>query len=147
MGNQLKDIADKIAFKFLGKPYIWGGDDPVSGFDCSGFCVEILKSIGLLPRKGDWTAQGLWSKFYKKCEVDKPYNGCLIFWSNARGDKIIHVEYAVNKYLAIGASGGGSKTQNRANAISQNAYIKVRPWASRPRVKGFIDPYLIFKNI
>lgn len=146
MENQLKDIADKIAFNFLGKPYIWGGDDPVNGFDCSGFCIEILKSIGLLPRQGDWTAQGLWHKF-SKCEVDKPYAGCLVFWTNIKGDKIIHVEYAVSNYLAIGASGGGSKTRNKQDAINQNAYIKVRPWGSRPRIKGFIDPYLIIKNL
>jgi cell wall-associated NlpC family hydrolase len=148
MINQLKWIAEKIAFSFLGKPYIWGGDDPVDGFDCSGFCIEILKSVGLLPRKGDWTAQGLWHKF-DKCILDErtePYKGCLVFWTNVKGDKIIHVEYLVDKYLSIGASGGGSKTQNKNDAINQNAYIKVRPYGTRPRIKGFVDPYLSIKN-
>ncbi len=142
----MKEIALKVAFASLNKPYIWGGDDPVNGFDCSGFCIEILKSIGLLPRKGDWTAQGLWNKFYKH-EVDKPHAGCLVFWTNVKGDKIIHVEYAISSHLCIGASGGGSKTRSKQDAINQNAYIKVRPWGSRPRVKGFIDPYLLIENI
>ena len=146
MTTGLKEIAEKIAFASLNKPYIWGGDDAVSGFDCSGFCIEILKSVGLLPRKGDWTAQGLWHKF-DKCKVDKPYAGCLVFWTNMKGDKIIHIEYAISEFLCIGASGGGSKTNDKQDAINQNAYIKVRPWGSRPRVKGFIDPFLIIKNL
>jgi len=28
--------------------YLWGGDDPLAGFDCSGFVIEILKSVGIL---------------------------------------------------------------------------------------------------
>jgi cell wall-associated NlpC family hydrolase len=132
-------IAKKIAFSFLGKPYIWGGDDPIAGFDCSGEVIEILKSIGILPRKGDWTAEGLWNRF-GRCEVKKPYNGCLVFWTNRSG-KISHVEYAINRELCIGASGGGSKTKTIEDAIKQNAYIKIRPWRSREEVKGFVDPF------
>jgi cell wall-associated NlpC family hydrolase len=139
MKNELKDIADKIAFSFLGKPYVWGGDDPVNGFDCSGFCIEILKSIGALPRQGDWTAEGLWNRLIAK-QVSEPYGGCLVFWTGST-DKIIHVEYAINEELCIGASGGGSKTQSNQDAIDQNAYIKVRPWKTRKNVKGFIDPF------
>jgi cell wall-associated NlpC family hydrolase len=145
MKNELIDIADKIAFSFFGKPYIWGGDDPVNGFDCSGMCIEILKSVGLLPRKGDWTAQGLWDRL-NKYEVERPYKGCLVFWTNIKGDRIVHVEYALTGQLSIGASGGGSKTKTKDDAINQNAYIKIRQWKTRPRVKGFIDPYLILKN-
>lgn len=135
----MKDIALKIAFSFLGKPYLWGGNDPVAGFDCSGFCIEILKSVGILPRRGDWTAQGLWNRLSEK-EVNGPYEGCLVFWTGS-SDKIIHVEFAVNEDLCIGASGGGSKTQDRQDAIDQDAYIKIRPWKTRKNVKGFIDPF------
>ena len=137
----MKDIAKQVAIKFLGKPYIWGGDDPMNGFDCSGFCIEILKSVGLLPRNGDWTAQMLWDKF-KYREVERPYDGCLVFWKHKSG-KIIHIEYAINETLCIGASGGGSKTQSEEDAVDQNAYIKIRPWATRSNVKGFIDPFNI----
>jgi cell wall-associated NlpC family hydrolase len=135
----MKVIAREVAMKFLGKPYLWAGDDPMNGFDCSGFCIEILKSVGLLPREGDWTAQMLWDKF-KYREVEKPHDGCLVFWKNNSG-KIIHIEYAINETLCIGASGGGSKTQTGEDAVDQNAYIKIRPWASRKNVKGFIDPF------
>ena len=141
----LMDIAREVAFKFLGKPYLWGGDDP-EGFDCSGFCIEILKSVGLLPRQGDWTAQGLWHKF-QDYEVEKPSLGCLVFWTDRRGDKIVHVEFVIGRDHAIGASGGGSRTTSREKAMAQGAYIKVRPYGSRKHLKGYLDPFKLIENI
>ena len=55
----MKNIVSSLAFKFIGLPYIWGGDDTIKGFDCSGFVIELFKSVGILPRKGDWTAETL----------------------------------------------------------------------------------------
>ena len=46
--NFRKNMAFEIAWHLLGTPYRWGGDDPILGFDCSGFIVEILKSVGVL---------------------------------------------------------------------------------------------------
>ena len=140
MANRIH-IATRVAWTFLGKPYLWGGDDP-SGFDCSGFCIEILKSVGLLPRKGDWTAAGLAQHFEEK-KVTSPYEGCLVFWASGSSGKIIHVEYCLNDVISIGASGGGSKTQTVQDAIKQNAYIKIRPFRTRGGLWGFVDP---FKN-
>ncbi|MCJ7772689.1 MAG: C40 family peptidase [Desulfobacterales bacterium] len=139
--QEKREIASKIAWTYLGTPYIWGGDDPMAGFDCSGFCIEILKSVGILPKTGDWTAHMLWEKFKDK-EVETPQAGCLAFWTNSSKDKIVHVEYAINDTLSIGASGGGSTTTSITTAIDQNAYIKVRPIKSRRYLKGILDPFL-----
>jgi cell wall-associated NlpC family hydrolase len=132
------DVAENVALSFLGKPYFWGGDDPIQGFDCSGYCIEILKSVGLLPRNGDWTAAMLFNLFEK---VNSPRRGCLVFWENGNG-RIIHVEYCLDHYLSIGASGGGSTTDSQQDAIRQNAYVKVRPFHSRKGVAGFVDPWI-----
>ena len=137
-----KQIAIKVAWSFIGKPYIWGGDDPVKGFDCSGFVIECLKSAGVLPRKGDWTAQGLYNSFYKNHWQGKEVTtGCLVFWG-ASTSKITHVELCLDDAFSIGASGGGSKTLTEIDAIKQNAYIKIRPFRTRKGIVGFCDPFL-----
>jgi len=112
----------------------------MAGFDCSGYVIEVLKSVGILPRKGDWTAQGLWARF-KEYPVDIPYEGCLVFWKERQSSRAIHIEICLNDELAIGAGGGGSTTQKVQDAIDQNAYIKVRPFRSRGNIKGFLDPF------
>ena len=132
-----REMASYIAFHFLGTPYVWGGDDP-SGFDCSGFCVEILKSVGALPKEGDWNAAMLAKQFPA---LPIPREGCLVFYSAGQDQRISHVEYCLSPALAIGASGGGSKTVSPADAWRQNAYIKVRPIKRGRHIAGYADPF------
>lgn len=137
------DLALDIAKEFLGRPYVWGGDDPIAGFDCSGFIVEILKSVGLLPSKGDWTAHGLY-ELYKERVVTAIMKGCLVFWDRNKDNKMDHVEMVFIDYLdgdtfTIGASGGGSRTMSLRDAIEQNAYIKIRPMPSNHSV--IVNPF------
>jgi D-gamma-glutamyl-meso-diaminopimelic acid endopeptidase CwlS len=135
----LRDLALKIAFSYLGRWYKWGGDDP-SGFDCSGFVVEILQSIGLIGRREDLSASALWDRFIR-CKIDEPMAGALVFWKGATGN-VCHVEFCIGKDHAIGATGGGSETLTEADAIRHNAYIKVRPIKSRKGIKGYLDPFM-----
>lgn len=130
-------FACEYARQFTGTFYKWGGDDP-AGFDCSGFAIEVLKAVGILQRKGDWTAAGLF-KLFAEIPRKNLAAGDLVFWQ--KNNKIIHVEIALNKHLAIGASGGGSNTLTHADAIKHNAYIKARPIDSRPGPRLYADPY------
>ena len=49
-----EEIADSIinfAKTFMGTPYVWGGNTPDSGFDCSGFVCYVYKQFNIaLPR-------------------------------------------------------------------------------------------------
>jgi len=136
--NQKRKIAVDYIKNWIGHWYKWGGDDP-SGFDCSGLVVEMLKSVGIVPRKFDATAAQLYKKFQYNV-VSSPTKGCLAFWHNNNG-KIIHVEILVDEELTIGASGGGSKTLTREDAIRDNAFIKMRPYRGRMNLHGFVDPF------
>lgn len=110
----------------------------MAGFDCSGFVIEVLKSAGILHRGYDNTAHGLFQEFVR---VSNPKEGCLVFWHGS-GQRIVHVEYCLDSVHSIGASGGGGRTVTLEEAIRQNAYIKIRPFESRPKVAGFANPFI-----
>lgn len=139
-----RTLAMQVAWSNYGLPYRWGGDDPLKGFDCSGFVIEVLKSVGLLPGKGDWTADGLWRLFSLDMMIPKPVPGALAFWSHNPGGTKKHIELCVDEEHCIGASGGGSKVLTEADAVSWNAFVKVRPI----RVRGsmpcieYVDPFV-----
>ena len=125
---------------YEGVPYTWGGDDP-SAFDCSGLTIECFKGIGVLPRKGDWSARGLYT-MWRSGMVIIPKAGDVIFWMNAAHNDIVHVEIILNDEMSIGASGGGSRVKTLQDAIKANAFIKKRPFRSRKHIKGFFNPYI-----
>lgn len=148
MDDTLRATALEVAMRYLGIPYRWGGDDPMAGYDCSGFVIEVLKSVGLIARRKDFTAQGLWELFEaQNHKVDEPTSGCLVFWSKLPNTPACHVEICLDTFLAIGASGGGSKTKTTQDAINQNAYIKIRPIGSRQGIKGYMDPFKERKGV
>jgi D-gamma-glutamyl-meso-diaminopimelic acid endopeptidase CwlS len=133
--DQRIEIAREVAMSYIGTYYKWGGDDP-SGFDCSGFVIEVLKSVGVFPRKGDSTAAGLYERYSRASGEDL---GNLIFY----GIRVVtHVEFCLGRGLAIGASGGGSRCTNDAMAIQLNAYIKIRPIKSRTGIIGYSNPFI-----
>lgn len=121
-------IAD-YALKFVGRPYIWGGDGSGKcdgGFDCSGLVLECLWAIGKLP-KGDLTAQGIHDAIMDKSGhvVPRMYiaaNDLLFFGKDAK--HITHVAIALDNCLMVEAGGGGSKCKTAATSTGM---VRVRP--------------------
>lgn len=102
------------AMKFIGKPYIWGGNN-AKGFDCSGLVIEVLQAFGILPQ-GDWTADGLSKKLQALgYNVVNDYcAGDIVFFKNS--SKYYHVAIMVNDFQYIEAGGGGSTCTNADNS-------------------------------
>jgi hypothetical protein len=126
------------AKSYLGRWYKWGGDDP-SGFDCSGFVIECLRTAGLLPNTGDWSADKLLCHFRDKT-VNIPDRGCLAFYldSNLRA---VHVVICLDPWFGIGAAGGDSKVNSIDGAIERNAFIKIRPLCQSGKL-ACVNPFL-----
>lgn len=135
----LRELAVRYAWHWIGTPYAWGGDD-FSAFDCSGFVSEILQALGVLPHGVRKTAQGLY-EIFKPFVVAAGYAGCLAFWLDDQ-DEAAHVMLMADDRHVIGASGGGSATKTREDAIRQNAFIKIRPLSYRGGKLVIIDPFL-----
>lgn len=129
------------AMSFVGLPYKWGGDDPIHGFDCSGFIIELLKAMGVVHNNFDTTANGLY-RHHDITRVNNPDFGVLAFFGNMRAT---HVSFCLNNTIHIEAGGGGSKTKTEKNAADQNAYLRVRPINSRSDLLGFGWPKYPFK--
>lgn len=140
-----RDIALLVWASYLNVPYLWGGDDPLAGVDCSGLVNEGLKSVALIPRESDYTADHLLNIVFKDHQriLDVQLrSGCLLFWARTDG-RVRHVEIvwarADGIIFTIGASGGGPKTTDRVEAIKQSAYVKIR--RATPGWAAAVDPF------
>jgi len=124
-----RDLAIEALKSHVNLPYIWGGNDPLAGFDCSGLMVEVLQAVGVLAKGSDFTADGL-SKKFPETEIFQP--GVMVFWDWNKDGRIDHVEMIAflddeGEVYTIGASGGDSATSSRQAAVSGDAYVKIRP--------------------
>jgi len=144
-----REVALWVWEQAYGMPYIWGGDDAVEGYDCSGLVIEGLQAAGILPRKGDWRARDLAAKFSVR-EFSHVSRGDLVCF----GDPITHIEIVWHReslynrdigrepmIWTLGASGGDSETLTREDAIRDNAFVKVRPLESLGRPMAFRNPF------
>lgn len=133
-------ILIQYALQFVGLPYKWGGDDPILGFDCSGFVQELLAAVGLDPA-GDQTAQALYDIFKSKAGSAMVQDeGSLLFFGKSVKE-ITHVAFAITPLLMIEAGGGGSKTNSAQDAAAQNAYLRIRPISRRSDLVASIRPF------
>lgn len=130
----------KTALSYLGSPYRWGGDDP-SGFDCSGFVIECLKTVGLLSEQEDLTADQLRYRFADR-KLKIPVPGSLLFRLRQAEGPAVHVVICLDSYFQIGASGGGSSTTDIRSAWSQNAFVKIRPIREDIELSEILDPLI-----
>lgn len=121
----------EYAQRFIGRPYVWGGDGTglkYGGFDCSGLVLECLWAFGKYKGK-DTTAEGL-RKYCKQngVGIEHQYErpGDIVFFG--RNGRASHVAIAIGEGLMIEAGGGGSKCKT---LLESTGMVRVRPISSR----------------
>lgn len=132
------DLVLLTAKSCLNIPYIFGGNSPLQGLDCSGFVQWVLKSAGMDP-PGDQTAQALFDYFEKNGSfgVEKP--GSLVFYGKTVA-AISHVALMLDRFRVIEAGGGDSTTKTRADAEKRGACVRIRHISDRKDLVAKIYP-------
>jgi len=133
----LVDVKE-ASFHYLGIPYIWGGNNALQGFDCSGFVQCILDMAGADPR-GDQTAQALFDYFSKNGSWNAHGLGALAFYGAAT-PKITHVGWCINKSQMIEAGGGDSTTKTKKDAAKRGAMVRIKLIKARSDLQAIIMP-------
>lgn len=136
-----KDAFYAYILSMVGIPYIWGGNNP-AGFDCSGLCIEILKSIGLVENHYDSNAQGIFKDLVNQKRASvivQPLQGSLVFFGKSVND-ITHIGFCISSSLMIEAGGGDSTCTSPEIAFKKGAFVKLRPINHRQDVAGFLQP-------
>ena len=131
--------------RHVGQVYRWGGNNGITGYDCSGLAQEFLLSFGAHPQVGtDMTAQVLYDSLKPKSKENIFDSGSLVFFGkNVKA--ITHVGILINDSLMVEAGGGGSKTLTQQDAINQNAFVRIRPLSNRKDLVGVLLADAIFK--
>lgn len=89
------------AAPLLGKPYVWGGQTPEQGFDCSGLIVYLFQQQGItIPR----TVATMWNA---GTSVDVPAVGDVVFFQT-EGTTVSHAGIYIgnNQFLHSASSTG-----------------------------------------
>ena len=111
------DESIKLAKRFLGLPYLWGGRSSY-GYDCSGFTQMLVRSRGInMPRDAD--LQAAWEGVAAVDRKELRAGDLLFFGGSA--DKITHT----GMYI-----GGGEFIHDTTNghAVIQISRLDDQPW-------------------
>ncbi len=111
-----QDLVD-YALQFVGGRYRYGGNDPHTGVDCSGFTRYVMQNgagVSLSRSSGSQAAQG------RSISAEEMRPGDLIFYGNGRG--INHVAMYIGDGQVVHAS-------------TERTGIKTSPWNYRAPVK------------
>lgn len=108
----------EAAKKYLGKPYVWGGESDIEGgYDCSGFIYRALKDAGMTITR--MTAQNYHDKF-KAFPASKIDEGALLFFGKS-AKNITHVAISLGNgkmIESIGTKSNNIKNKGKGVCIS-----------------------------
>jgi len=126
LSSQSRASVAEYSLNFTGTPYVWGGNDPNKGIDCSGFVKYLYGQIGVsLPRTA--AEQVNVGQAITRLEDLQPGDR-LYFWSSSR-NKIGHTGiYLGNGYFCHATSSKGKVT---TDYLGTDKWLKILVAARR----------------
>lgn len=109
----------------IGSKYVWGGKNPKTGFDCSGFTSYYLSKVGVhLP---SYTVSQ-WEKTKSLSRLNRARPGDLIFFKGTYGTPnfISHVGFIIDRHTMFDADGNGVGFHDLNNSYWKKHYAGVR---------------------
>ncbi len=132
-------LTTQVGMTLLNIPYVWGGKNPLYGFDCSGLIQWIMTSVGFVIEGGPRNAQGLNSFFLQQgVKVPATSEGALVFYGE--GSAIDHVGLCIDNKRMIEAFNGNEYCTSRNIAQMRGACSRVSPIKIRPDLQMIVMP-------
>ncbi len=112
----LRNDVVEYALQFVGNPYVWGGVDPNTGADCSGFTMYVMReAAGVNLSHGSAAQSGEGTK------VSEAKIGDLIFYSD--GGQINHVAIYIGNDQVVHAA--TEKTGIKVSKLNHRKIAKI----------------------
>lgn len=109
------------AEKYLGYPYVWGGSNPSTSFDCSGFVCWVFSNSGVYPLSRT-TAQGIYNQCARVSPQDAKPGDIIFFKGTYNTSEISHVGIYVGNGMMIHCGNPISYTSVNTNYWTQHFF-------------------------
>ena len=114
------------AEKYLGYPYVWGGSNPDTSFDCSGFVSYVLTNSGLV-NTGRLGAQGLYNVCTSVSKANAQPGDLIFFVGTYDTPGVSHVGIYVGDGVMIHCGDPIQYTSINSSYWQQHFYAFGRP--------------------
>jgi hypothetical protein len=116
----------QTAKRLINTPYLWGGTNANSGFDCSGLTLAVYRLNGLnLPRQSR-------SQFRagRPISMSRIQKGDLVFFSRNGGRRVTHVGIYIggNRFIHAASKGRRVKTSALSNHYYSKRFVGARTY-------------------
>lgn len=122
-------VADDVLFRaigLVGTPYVWGGNTPSSGFDCSGLINFVYNDVAgiRLPR----TTQQMLQMQGQRVARNSLRSGDILFFSTAGHGRVSHAGIYVGdgRFVHAPSSGGTVRLDSVDAKYWNKAYLQAK---------------------